>query len=350
VFGRYETDAPKVSINGEVVRPGEYPLSDRMTAAELLRLSGGFKRGAYQDKADLSSYSIVDGDHVELEHRSIAIGRALAGEPDTDVVLKPGDILTIGQIGGWSDIGGAISISGEVLHPGRYGVQHAERLSSVLRRAGGFSPDAYPYGALLERGQVRELAAKGREQTISSLQDQGVGGGLSGPRLEGSTTTRQRQQLVGQLRQIPVSGRLVIHIGTSIEKWENTPADLEVRPGDTLLIPKKPNFVMVAGQVYNSTAITYSRGKNAGWYLRQAGGPTSTANKKDIFVVRANGTVVGKSNGQFWSGNVTQMALQPGDTIYVPDKVAGTGHFKNVGESVQILSGIAIAANLIRSF
>jgi protein involved in polysaccharide export with SLBB domain len=125
---------------------------------------------------------------------------------------------------------------------------------------------------------------------------------------------------------------------------------VEVRPGDTILIPKKPNFVMVAGQVYNSTAITYSRGKSAGWYLRQAGGPTSTANKKDIFVVRANGTVVGKSNGQLFSGNVTQMALQPGDTIYVPDQIAGTGHFKNIGESVQILSGIAIAANLIRSF
>jgi protein involved in polysaccharide export with SLBB domain len=346
VFGRYETDAPKVSVYGEVVRPGEYPMSDRMTAAELLRLAGGFKRDAYQDKADLTSYSIVDGDHVELQHRAIPIGRALAGEPDTDVALKPGDVLTVGQIGGWNDIGGAISVSGEVLHPGRYGIQRAERLSSILRRAGGFSSEAYPYGAMLERAQVREFAAKNRDEVIASLQDQGV----SGPRLESSTTTRQRQQLVTQIKQIPPSGRLLIHISTPIEKWENTAADIEVRPGDALYIPKRPNFIMVAGQVYNSAAITYNRGRSAGWYLRQAGGPTSTANKKDIFVVRANGTVVGKASSDWWSGNLSRVVLQPGDTVYVPDKVAGTGHFRNVGQTIQILSGVAVAANVIRTF
>src|SRR5260370_10994676 len=144
VFGRYETDAPKVSIYGEVARPGEYPMSERMTAAELLRLAGGFKRDAYQDKADLSSYSIVDGDHVELEHRPIPIGRALAGEPDTDVVLKPGDVLTIGQIGGGNDIAGAGSATGEVLHPRRCRGQQAERLSFLPLRRGGCSPACVP--------------------------------------------------------------------------------------------------------------------------------------------------------------------------------------------------------------
>ncbi len=70
--------APKVSIFGEVLRPGEYPLSEKMTAADLLRMSGGFKRSAYQQAADLTSYSVIDGDHVELEHRDISIARALA--------------------------------------------------------------------------------------------------------------------------------------------------------------------------------------------------------------------------------------------------------------------------------
>ncbi len=346
VFGRYETDAPKASIFGEVLRPGEYPLSDRMTAADLVRLAGGFKRDAYQDKGDLSSYSIVNGDRVELEHRDMPIGRALAGEPDTDVLLKPGDVLTIGQIGGWNDIGGAISVNGEVLHPGRYGVQRRERLSSILKRAGGFSSEAYPYGAVLERAQVREFSAKSRDEMVAGLQEQGI----SGPRLESSATTRQRQQLVDRVKQIPLSGRLLIHINEPIEKWENTPVDVEVRAGDSLVIPKKPNFVMVAGQVYNSAAITYKKGRSAGWYLKQAGGPTSAANKKDIFVIRANGTVVGKNSGEWWSGSVSHAVLQPGDTIYVPDKVAGTGHFKNIGQAVQILSGVAVAASVIRTF
>jgi protein involved in polysaccharide export with SLBB domain len=346
VFGRYETDAPKVSIYGQVLRPGEYPLSDRMSAADLLRMAGGFKRDAYQEKGDLSSYTIVNGDHVELEHRSIPIGRALAGEPDTDVILKAGDVLTIGQIGGWNDIGGAISVSGEVVHPGRYGIQRGEKLSAVLRRAGGLSTEAYPYGAILERAQVREFSAKSRDEMVAGLQEQGV----SGARLESSATARQRQQLIDKAKQIQPSGRMLIHISAPIEKWENTAVDVEVRPGDSLVIPKRPNFVMVAGQVYNPAAITYSKGKSAGWYLKQAGGPTSVADKKDIFVVRANGTVAGRSSGEWWSGNVSHVALQPGDTVYVPDKVAGTGHFKNIGQSIQILSGVAVAANVIRTF
>lgn len=346
VFGRYETDAPKVSIYGEVLRPGEYPLSDGMSAADLLRLAGGFKRGAYQDKADLSSYAVVEGDHVELEHRTVAIGRALAGEPDTDVRLKPGDVLTIGQIGGWNDIGGAITVTGQVMHPGRYGIQQSEHLSSVLKRAGGFSPLAYPYGAVLERAQVREFEARNRDEMVARLQEQGV----SGARLESTASARQRQQLIDRIKQIPPSGRLLIHIAAPIEKWENTAVDIEVRPGDSLIIPKTPNFVMVAGQVYNPAGITFSKGKSARWYLKQAGGPTSAANKKDIFVVRANGTVVGRNSGEWWTGTVASTVLQPGDTIYVPDKVTGSGMFKNMGMSMQMLSGVAVAASVIRNF
>jgi hypothetical protein len=180
------------------------------------------------------------------------------------------------------------------------------------------------------------------------LQDQSATGGKATPASSG--TARQNQQLVDKLKQIQPSGRLLIHISSDIAKWENTPADVEVRPGDGLIVPKRPNFVMVAGQVYNPAAITYSQGKHAGWYLRQAGGPTSVANKKDIFVIRANGTVVGKGSGEWWSGSVVNALLQPGDTIYVPDKVAGSGILKNAGQYIQIVSGVAVAASVIRTF
>jgi protein involved in polysaccharide export with SLBB domain len=346
VFGRYETDAPKVAIYGEVLRPGEYPLSEHLTAAQLVRLAGGFKRSAYRDSADLSSYEVVNGTRIELEHRKVPIGQALAGEPDTDVLLKPGDVLTISQIGGWSDIGGAINVVGQVLHPGRYGIQSGEKLSSVIKRAGGMRADAYPYGAILERAQVREFSARNRDEMIAKLQE----ANLSMGRTVSTAVSRQNQQLIDRLKQIQPSGRLVIHITAQIEKWENTPADIEVRPGDSLFIPKRPDFVMVAGQVYSSAAITYTKGKNAGWYLNQAGGPTTAANKKDMFVVRANGTVVGRGSGEWWSGGVTSAVLHPGDTIYVPDKVSGSSLFKNISQSVQILTGVAVAASVIRTF
>jgi protein involved in polysaccharide export with SLBB domain len=355
IYGRYDTDGPKVSIFGEVLRPGEYPLSEKMTAADLLRMAGGFKRSAYQQAADLTSYSIIDGDHVDLEHRDIPIARALAGEADTDVLLKPGDVLTIRQIGGWNDVGGAISVGGEVMHPGRYGIQRGEHLSSILKRAGGFSTEAYPYAAILDRAQVREAAAKSREELVAKVQAQnatGSTGTSASSRSSGgiSATERERQQLLGKLKQIQPSGRLLVHISPQIEKWENTQADVEVRPGDTLYIPKRPNFVMVAGQVYNPVAITFNSGKHASWYLKQAGGPTGLANKKEIFVVRANGTVVGRGSGEWWTGNVLSTTLQAGDTVYVPEKGAGSGLFKTLSQSITLLSGAAVAVSVIRSF
>jgi protein involved in polysaccharide export with SLBB domain len=361
IFGRYETDGPKVSIFGEVLRPGEYPLSEKMTAAELLRMSGGFKRAAYQQAADLTSYSVIDGDHVDLEHREIPIGRALAGEADTDVLLKPGDVLTIRQIGGWNDIGGAISVSGEVMHPGRYGIQRGEHLSSILKRAGGFSSQAYPYAAILDRAQVREAAAKSREDMVTQIQAQNAvanpgstgstgSSSSSSSRTSAASQERERQQLLAKLKQLQPSGRLLIHVSSQIEKWQGTQADVEVRSGDTLYIPKRPTFVMVAGQVYNPIAITFSTGKHAGWYLKQAGGPTTLANKKEIFVVRANGTVVGRGSGEWWSGNVLSTTLQAGDTIFVPEKGAGVGIFKNLSQSISLLSGAAVAVSVIRTF
>ncbi len=83
-------------------------------------------------------------------------------------------MLTIRQIGGWNDVGGAISVGGEVMHPGRYGIQRGEHLSSILKRAGGFSSEAYPYAAILDRAQVREAAAKSREDLVARIQAQNV--------------------------------------------------------------------------------------------------------------------------------------------------------------------------------
>ena len=347
VIGRYDADAPKVAIYGEVLRPGEYPLTDRMTAADLLRVAGGFKRSAFRQAADLTSYSIIDGDHVDLEHRDVRIDRALAGEADTDVLLKPGDVLTISQIGGWTDIGGAISVTGEVGHPGRYGIDRGERLSSILKRSGGFTSEAYPYAAILDRATVREATAKSRADMVARLQDQSV----NGSRTMTLTSQREQQQLLNRLKQIQPSGRMLIHIALPIEKWANTSVDVEVRPGDTLYIPKKPNFVMVAGQVYNPTAITFSSGKKANWFLKQAGGPTTLADKKNIFVVRANGTVVGRGSGGWWSGNVLDAILQPGDTVFVPDKASGgSAVMKNLSQSIGLLSGAAVAVAAIKSF
>jgi protein involved in polysaccharide export with SLBB domain len=162
----------------------------------------------------------------------------------------------------------------------------------------------------------------------------------------------QRQQIVKTLKTQPASGRLVIKISSDIKKWQSTPADIELRAGDVLTIPKRPNFVLVSGQVYNPSAITYAPGRNAEWYLRQAGGPTDMANKKDIYVIRANGSVLGRSGSSgWWTGNVLSTAVHPGDTVVVPEKIIIPGSFwKTALNSAQIISSLGIAAAAVHSF
>ncbi len=138
---------------------------------------------------------------------------------------------------------------------------------------------------------------------------------------------------------------MVIHISSDISSWENTPADIEVRNGDRLLIPKRPGFVLVSGQVYNGSAITYAPGKSASWYLRRAGGATQVANSKDIFVIRANGSVVGRENGAFFHHDVLSTKLDPGDVVVVPQMIIGASLFwRNLLTVAQITSSIAVTA------
>jgi protein involved in polysaccharide export with SLBB domain len=346
VFGRYENDSPRVSIEGEVLRPGKFPMSEGMTVAGLVRMAGGFKRSAYRKQADLTTYAVEHGEDAQLSHRVVDLDKALEGDRSADVVLQPGDVISIRQLTGWKDIGASVTINGEVAHAGTYGIESGERLSSVLKRAGGFREGAYPPGAVLERIQVRALGEKARQEMIRRIETTTISfkPGLLSAQDQADVqqaSQQQREQVLGALRSHPANGRLVINISSDMGSWENTSADVEMRPDDTLVIPKRENFVLVSGQVYNQTAISYVPGKDASWYLRQAGGATQSGDKGAIFVVRANGSVIGHA-GNLLTGNALNMRMRPGDSIIVPEKSVGSQVWKNLISAAQIMSSVAI--------
>lgn len=352
IFGRYEVDAPKVTIGGEVLRPGSFPLSAGMTAAGLVRMAGGFKRDALLEDADLTSYTVLDGNRVVGKRSSLRIGAAVNHADHTaDVPLKPGDVLTIHQITGWNDIGASVVIEGEVTHPGSYGMQQGERLSSILERAGGFRDTAYPAGAVLARVQVRELEEKSRAELIRQIETSSAVARLAPALAPGDSSSvlqlvqAQQEQVLARLKSTPATGRQIIHVSADISSWANTPADIEVRTGDVLTVPKRPGFVLVSGQVYNASAITFNPGKTAGWYLQRAGGTNDAANRKQIFVIRANGSVVGRHSGRWYDADVLTTRLDPGDVVVVPQKIIGASLFwRNLLTAAQLASSIAITA------
>jgi protein involved in polysaccharide export with SLBB domain len=351
VFGRYQVDAPAVTIRGEVLRPGAYPMSIGMTAAQLVRMAGGFKRDALIESADLTSYVVKGGDQIAQSLSIVQIGAAVAGtDPNSDVALKPGDILTVRQITNWADIGESVTISGQVRFPGSYGFQDGERLSSVLRRAGGLLPTAYPLGAVLVRARVRDLEQSSRDELIRQIETNSAAArlspGISGAGGGAQLIKEQQDQVITDLKSHPPTGRMVIHISADIDSWANTPADIELRRDDELTIPKQPGFVLVTGQVYNVTALTFTPGKSAAWYLGRAGGVNTTANRKEIFIIRANGSVVGRHSGGFGQ-SVLATSLNPGDVVVVPQKIIGGSLFwRNLLSTGQLAASIAITAGV----
>ena len=161
----------------------------------------------------------------------------------------------------------------------------------------------------------------------------------------------QQNQVIADRKKHPPTGRMVIHISSDIDSWANTPDDIELRRGDVLTIPKRPGFVLVSGQVYNATALTCSPGKTAAWYLSRAGGANGTADRKEIFIIRANGSVVGRHSGGWYDANVLSTRLNPGDVVVVPQKIIGGSLFwrnllstGQLASSIAITSGIAVAA------
>ena len=126
---------------------------------------------------------------------------------------------------------------------------------------------------------------------------------------------------------------------------------MPVRDGDVLVIPKKADYVSINGQVFNPTAVSFRPGRSARWYLSQAGGFTQLANKKAVFVIRGDGSVLAAKNNstEFWSGDPLGAALRPGDTIIVPEVAPriGTRNWQNLFQAGQLAASAALAVAYI---
>lgn len=338
-----------IEITGEVAKPGRYPYTENMRAQDLIRAAGGLKRSADTNEADLTRYAASGGASQHLQISLASLGNGNASE---DLPLHSGDVLAIRQVPGWNDIGAAVKINGEVMHPSTYGIRPGERLSSVLERAGGYTGQAYPYGAVLMRREVREMEARNQTELINRMkaeraQLKALPDGTTDEKNAKLNAIAQTDSTITQLSTNPPIGRVVIHIQSDINRWRNTPADVALRDGDVLMIPKKANVVTVNGQVFNPTAISAQAGRSAKWYLSQAGGLTPIADKKAVFVIRADGSVLSAKNngGGMFSGDPLGATLRPGDAIVVPEKTPKIGgtNWMAIMQTAQVASSVALA-------
>jgi polysaccharide export outer membrane protein len=351
------TPAQLVTIGGEVRVPGRYPLEPSMHVSDLIRAGGSLEDSAYTGEAELTRYEVVDGKERQTELINVNLAAIRHNEPGADVELRPYDFLVIKKTPQW-EVPGTVVLTGELRHPGRYPIRRGETLSSALRRAGGLTDLAFDEGAVFIREELKQrekdqiemlsnrlqsdLASLSLEAVSTSAATNGSGGAGAAQALAIG------QQLIQQLRNTKPVGRLVIDVHQVMNGRVGGAGDVLLRNGDELLIPKKTQEITVLGEVQSPTSHIYRAGLSREDYIAKSGGATQKADRKRIYIVRANGDVV--SGGRTgWFRRSRSFDIRPGDTIVVPlntERVAALPLWTSV---TTIIYNLAIAILAIHS-
>jgi polysaccharide biosynthesis/export protein len=337
---------PVVTVNGQTIAPGTYPLQPGMRISDLVRAGGGLDAAAYRLDAELTRYVVAGGQYRKTEIIPVNLAAALDGSVAANLTLEPYDTLIVKELPYWS-MQGSVTLAGEVRFPGNYPISESETLSSVVRRAGGLTPYAFAEGAVFTRVAIREEEQKQLGELADRMQSDLTTVALQSTQGEQGQNATQvlaiGQNLLAQLRSAQPVGRLVINLDDAIQHPDGVD-NIELRPGDTLIVPRARQYVTVIGEVQNPTSHIWKPGLSRDDYIQLSGGITQRADKGRIYVVRADGSVVAQQTSRWFSRTA---AIHAGDTIVVPinaEKVPALTMWKDV---TTILYNIAIAVAAI---
>jgi protein involved in polysaccharide export with SLBB domain len=276
----------------------------------------------------------------------------LDGDASQNLELLPNDVVTIfskADLRVPSSLQTRyVRLEGEFEAAGVYSVLPGETLRGLLRRVGGFTPDAYLYASeftrestrRVEQQRLREYADQLQAQISATTSAQVARATNPSDQQAESAATADARSAVARLRTLQPIGRIVLDLKPDSQGVDQVP-DIALEDGDRFVVPRVPANVTVEGQVYNANAFVYTAGQHVIDYLKRAGGPDREADKKRIFLLHADGSVVSRQYA-----DVAHAAIYPGDTIVVPpilDKRALLQKIATIAQSVANL-GIGIAA------
>lgn len=287
-----------ISIHGEVANPGTFLFSKNMTIEDLLVQSGGLLEAAATTKVDITrrikdpkstSFSSVLGKTYSFD---IKDGLVVGGEGDFH--LEPFDEVYVRKSPAYRKQQNVV-VAGEVLFGGNYAlVKKNERLSDLISKAGGITPDAYVKGARL----IRKMTEEEQRRQADAVRMARMGEGKDSISVE----------------KLNISDTYTV--GINLEKAISNPGsdfDLVLREGDVLFIPEYINTVKISGAVMYPNTVLYKRGESLRYYINQAGGYGNLAKKKKAYVVYMNGMVSRLKSRD-------KKAIEPGCEIIVPSK------------------------------
>jgi len=234
-------------------------------------------------------------------------------------------------------------------------VQPGETLRQLVRRVGGLSPNAYLFAAELNRESTRRMQQEKLDAAADRLEREAQRVAASqaqnaiNPNDAASAKAQAEAQmaLIARLRGIKATGRIVLEVPPGGRDVKDLP-DIPLEDGDRFYVPPMPSTVSVFGAVYNENAFLHKGGKKTEDYLRQAGGPTKDADEDAMYVIRADGSVMSRSQGSVFSANgrLASLKMMPGDALVVPEKLDRTEFRRALRDWTQIFSqfGLGVAA------
>jgi len=358
-----ERDKVSVTSSGMVYEPSEFRLVPGMRVKDLVNVSGGLQKNAYFKNAEITRRAITQ-EGMETEKIEINLGKAMADDPGHNILLQDYDHLIVRSIPELN-IGMTVTMEGQIRFPGTYPIRTGERISSVIERAGGFTSDAYLKGAILGRESAKEVQEKSRDDLIRQVEmyeDAGVGSAIAGSMgMEdeiNSATANRKDDYIAILKSVEIDGRVVIRLSDQPE-FKASKKDLILEDGDVVDIPRTPGIVSVVGDVFNPTSIAYEKGKPVKYYLACVGGITKAAEKKQISILKADGSVISNAqsrsgrvawdndNRQWLFGGFMSLPLDPGDTIVVPRDTERVPWMSITKDLTQIIFQIAVTAGVM---
>ncbi|MGB7905200.1 MAG: SLBB domain-containing protein [Steroidobacteraceae bacterium] len=342
-----------VRVSGRVRVPGEYPLEPGMTVSDLVRAGGGLAEEAYGGAADLARYEVHDGQTRKSEVLTVDLQRAMANEAAADLALKPFDFLVVKAISEWS-AQETVRLEGEVRFPGEYPIARGETLRSLIDRAGGLTPLAFPQGSVFTRESLKErekrqieALANRLKQDLGTLALQAAQASAEGAQ-QASETVAIGQTLLADLNSAQPVGRLVIDLDHMLAKEPGAQGDVILKDGDILRVPQTAQEVTVIGEVQSPTSHLYDSKLSREDYIRLSGGTTKKADDKRIYVVRANGSVTGDGGSRWFGGD--KGVITPGDTVVVPLDAERMRPLPLWTAVTTIIYNIAVAVAAVNSF
>ena len=343
-------DRKIVRLVGAVQREGEYGVHTGVTVKELISMAGGLQYFAYTDEAEITRI-IVTQQGPETTKILINLKKALEDDPQNNIMLQENDYLIVKSVPEW-ELYRTVTVEGEVKFPGIYTIKKGETLSSLIKRAGGFTDQSYLKGTVFTRESVRELQQKQIEESLDRLEQQMIS--QSARTIETALTaaeaeqqrsvSEQRRALLNKLRASQAKGRLSIKLD-DIGRFEGSSYDIVLEDEDKLIVPEKPQQIQVIGSVYNQTAFVYDTGGTVSSYVAKAGGMTRDADKDEMYILKVDGTAISKrASGGFLS---SWGVLDPGDTIVIPEKIEKIAWLREIKDITQILYQLAVTAGVL---